>query len=91
MPGIDALTIGPTDLAQDLGVYGTPDMEKVLDERRWMIVEAARKHGKTTAMLAFNEQQTRQWKEAGARLLAYSSEVGVLQGAYRRALAEIKG
>ena len=23
-PGIDALTIGPTDLAQDLGVLGTP-------------------------------------------------------------------
>jgi 2-keto-3-deoxy-L-rhamnonate aldolase RhmA len=91
MLGIDALTIGPTDLAQDLGVYGTPDMEKVLDERRWRIVEAARRHGKTTAMLAFNEQQTRQWKEAGALLLAYSSEVGVLQGAYRRALAEIKG
>jgi len=24
VPGIDALTIGPTDLAQDLGVLGTP-------------------------------------------------------------------
>jgi len=25
MPGIDALTVGPADLAQDLGVFGTPD------------------------------------------------------------------
>ena len=24
VPGIDALTLGPTDLAQDLGVLGTP-------------------------------------------------------------------
>ena len=25
MDGIDALTLGPADLAQDLGVFGTPD------------------------------------------------------------------
>jgi 2-keto-3-deoxy-L-rhamnonate aldolase RhmA len=29
-PGIDALTIGPTDLAQDLGVLGTPKQRDVL-------------------------------------------------------------
>lgn len=32
MDGIDALTIGPADLAQDLGVFGTPDQARVLDE-----------------------------------------------------------
>lgn len=91
MPGIDALTLGPTDLAQDLGVYGTPDEGRVLDERRQMIIEAAKRHGKTTAMLVSNDAQARQWKEAGVMLLGYSSEVGVLQDAYRRALKEIKG
>ncbi len=25
MDGIDALTLGPADLAQDMGVFGTPD------------------------------------------------------------------
>ena len=91
MPGIDALTLGPTDLAQDLGVYGTPDEGRVLDERRQMIIDAAKRHGKTTAMLVNSDAQARQWKEAGVMLLGYSSEVGVLQDGYRRALKEIKG
>jgi 2-keto-3-deoxy-L-rhamnonate aldolase RhmA len=91
MPGIDALTLGPTDLAQDLGVFGTPDEEAALDERRYMIVEAAKKHGKTTAMLASSPEQARKWVDAGALLLGYSSEVGVLQDAFRRALKQIKG
>ena len=90
MPGIDALTLGPTDLAQDLGVYGTPDEGRVLDEHRQRIIEAANRHGKTTAMLVSSAAQARQWKEAGVLLLGYSSEVGVLQDGYRRALAEIK-
>jgi 2-keto-3-deoxy-L-rhamnonate aldolase RhmA len=91
MPGIDALTIGPTDLAQDLGVFGTPDEEAALDERRYMVVEAAKKHGKTTAMLASSAAQAQKWVGAGALLLGYSSEVGVLQDGFRRALKEIKG
>jgi 2-keto-3-deoxy-L-rhamnonate aldolase RhmA len=90
MPGIDALTLGPTDLAQDLGVYGTPDEGRVLDEHRRRIIEAAHRHGKTAAMLVSSAAQARQWKEAGVLLLGYSSEVGVLQDGYRRALAEIK-
>jgi 2-keto-3-deoxy-L-rhamnonate aldolase RhmA len=90
MPGIDALTLGPTDLAQDLGVYGTPDEGRVLDERRQMIIDAANRHGKTTAMLVSSAAQARQWKQAGVLLLGYSSEVGVLQDGYRKALAEIK-
>ena len=46
VPGIDALTIGPTDLAQNLGVLGTPAQRQVLGEHRRRLVEAARKHGK---------------------------------------------
>ena len=34
VPGIDALTIGPTDLSQDLGVLGTPAQRDVLREHR---------------------------------------------------------
>ena len=51
MDGIDALTIGPADLAQDLGVFGTPDQARVLDEKRDLVLAAAKKHGKTCAML----------------------------------------
>ena len=42
MDGIDALTLGPADLAQDLGVFGTPDQARVIDEKRDLILDAAR-------------------------------------------------
>jgi 2-keto-3-deoxy-L-rhamnonate aldolase RhmA len=91
MDGIDALTLGPADLAQDLGVFGSPDQARVLDEKRNLILAAAKKHGKTCAMLCFSQEQAQQWKKAGALLLAYSSDSEVLQGAYRQAIANIKG
>jgi 2-keto-3-deoxy-L-rhamnonate aldolase RhmA len=91
MDGIDALTLGPADLAQDLGVFGSPDQSRVLDEKRNLILAAARKHGKTCAMLCSSQEQARQWKEAGALLLAYASDSEVLQGAYSQAIAAIKG
>lgn len=91
MDGIDALTIGPADLAQDLGVFGTPDQARVLDEKRDLIVAAAKKYGKTTAMLVNSHEQMQQWKKAGALLLAYSSDTDILYGALRAAMREIKG
>lgn len=91
MDGIDALTLGPADLAQDLGVSGTPDQGKVLAEKRNLILEAARRHGKTCAMLVSSAEEAQMWKENGALLLAYSNEVEVLHDAYSRAIAEIKG
>ena len=69
MDGIDALTIGPADLAQDLGVFGTPDQARVLDEKRDLVLAAAKKHGKTCAMLCSSYEQAQQWK-AGRRAAA---------------------
>jgi len=91
MDGIDALTIGPADLAQDLGVFGKPEQARVLDEKRDLVLAAARKHGKTCAMLCATHEQAQQWKEAGALLLAYSSDSEVLHGAYRQSITKIKG
>lgn len=91
MDGIDALTLGPADLAQDLGVAGTADEALVLDERRDLILAAAKKHGKTCAMLASSFEQVQQWKQAGALLLAYSSDAEVLRSGFSQAMARIKG
>lgn len=90
MDGVDALTIGPHDLAQNLGVLGKPEERTVLDERRRQVLEAAARHGKTCAMLVNSPEQTRQWREAGALLLAYSNEVEVLHEAYSRAMQELR-
>lgn len=90
MDGIDALTLGPADLAQDLGVAGTPDQARVLNEKRDLILAAARRHGKTCAMLVSSAEEARRWKEAGALLLAYSSETEVLHQGFVDALARIR-
>ena len=91
MDGIDALTIGPADLSQDLGVFGTPDQARVLDEKRDLVLAAAKKHGKVCAMLCSSYEQAQQWKNAGALLLAYSSDSEVLHSGYAQAMARIKG
>ncbi len=82
--GIDAVTLGPSDLAQELGVFGTPDQAKVIDEYRTRLIEAAKRHGKDVSMLVGSIDQGEQWIQAGAKIICYSSEVDIL----RRGLME---
>jgi 2-keto-3-deoxy-L-rhamnonate aldolase RhmA len=91
MDGIDALTLGPMDLAQDLGVVGTPDQARVLDEKRDLVLAAARRHGKTCAMLTSSAAEARKWKDAGALLLAVGSDVEMLRSGFSEAVSQIKG
>jgi 2-keto-3-deoxy-L-rhamnonate aldolase RhmA len=90
MDGIDALTIGPADLAQDMGVFGKPEMAKVLDEQRDRILAACKKHGKVAAMLAGSAEQVQQMKNAGALLLAFSSDAEILAQGFAN-VAKMKG
>ncbi|HET6609753.1 MAG TPA: aldolase/citrate lyase family protein, partial [Rhodopila sp.] len=91
LPGIDALTIGPADLAQDLGVFGAPDQAKMIDEHRDRVLAACKKHGKVCAMLVNSFEQMQHWRDAGALLLAYSSDVDILYSGYSAAMKRIKG
>ena len=88
--GIDAVTLGPTDLAQDLGVFGTPRQAEVLDEHRRRLIDAARRHGKQVAMLVQTVEEARRWIDAGVQLIAYSSDVAVLLSGYRSAMAQLR-
>ena len=91
MDGIDALTLGPADLAQDMGVFGTPEQGPALDEKRDLILAAARKHGKTVSMLVTSPEQAKQWKDAGALLLVYQSDVEVLHSGFSQAMRTLRG
>jgi 2-keto-3-deoxy-L-rhamnonate aldolase RhmA len=82
MPGIDAATLGPSDLAQELGVMGTPDQGRVIDEHRERLIAAARKHGKDVAMLVQTLDEAERWIAAGAKIIAYSSDVAVLRSGF---------
>src|SRR4030095_4808062 len=77
VPGIDALTIRATHLAQDLGGLGTPAQRQVLDEHRRRLVTAARKNGKAVAMLTDSAEGVKQMIRLGATIIHYSSEPAV--------------
>jgi 2-keto-3-deoxy-L-rhamnonate aldolase RhmA len=90
VPGIDALTIGPTDLAQDLGVLGTPAQREVLATHRRRLVEAARKHGKAVSMAVDSVESVREMIALGATIVNYSSDASVLRASYGAALDQIR-
>jgi 2-keto-3-deoxy-L-rhamnonate aldolase RhmA len=90
VPGIDALTIGPTDLAQNLGVLGRPEQRAVLDEHRQRVVAAARKHGKAVAMLTDSVDGVRQMIALGATIINYGSDAAVLRAAYASTVTELR-
>ena len=77
--GIDAVTLGPSDLAQELGVFGTPDQAKVIDDYRTRLIESAKRHSKDVSMLVGSIEQGEQWIRAGAKIICYSSEVEILR------------
>jgi 2-keto-3-deoxy-L-rhamnonate aldolase RhmA len=90
VPGIDALTLGPSDLAQDLGVLGTPAQRGVIDEHRRRLVEAARRHGKAVAMLTDSLEGVREMIALGVTLVNYSSDAAVLRAGYASVVADIR-
>ena len=86
VPGIDTLAIGPADLAQELGVYGTPDEWKHMEDYKYRIREAALKHGKTFEMGAWSPDDAKRWLEAGVHVLTYLTETTILREAYAQAV-----
>ena len=88
--GIDAITLGYQDLSQDLGVLGSDDQDKIIDKKRYELLNADKKYGKTCSMLVNSPSQAKQWRDAGVLLLNYSSDVSVLMEGYKSAIQTIK-
>jgi 2-dehydro-3-deoxyglucarate aldolase/4-hydroxy-2-oxoheptanedioate aldolase len=90
-PGIDAVTLGPSDLAQELGVLGKPDQASVIDSFRRQMIDSALCHGKDVAMLCDTPQEASRWIAAGVKIIVLSSEVAVLHQAYATMSAALRG
>jgi 2-keto-3-deoxy-L-rhamnonate aldolase RhmA len=90
MPGIDAVTLGPSDLAQELGVLGTPDQRRIIDEYRGRMIEAARKYGKDVAMLVQSVDEAKRWIQAGVKIIVYASEVDILKNGFASAVKQMR-
>lgn len=89
MPGIDALTVGPTDLAQSLGVFGRPEQAEVVDEHQARLFEAARRHGKHISALVRSVEQGERRIAQGAQIVCYSSETDLLRAALREGASRL--
>ena len=89
-PGVDAVTLGPSDLAQELGVLGTPRQGAVIDEHRLRLIDAAGRHGKDVAMLVQTLEEAERWIAAGVRIIAYASDVAILRSGFATAVDRLR-
>ena len=88
--GVDAITLGYQDLAQDIGVLGKPEQDDVLNQKRDLVIATAKKHGKACAMMVNSVEQANHWRDQGVMLINYTSEVDILLSGYRDVLAQIR-
>jgi 2-dehydro-3-deoxyglucarate aldolase/4-hydroxy-2-oxoheptanedioate aldolase len=89
-PGVDAVTLGPSDLAQELGVLGTDRQGPVVDEYRERLIAAAVRHGKDVAMLVQTLDEAERWIAAGAKIIAYASDVAILRQGFAAAADRLR-
>ncbi len=89
-PGVDAVTLGPSDLAQELGILGKPDQASVIDGYRQLMIASALRHGKDVAMLCDTPAEASRWIESGVKIIVLSSEVAVLHSAYSSMCARLR-
>lgn len=89
-PGVDAVTLGPADLAQELGIAGQPDQAAIIDGYRERMIATAARHGKDVALLCETRQEAARWAAAGVRMIVLSSEVAVLHRTYAAMCAELR-
>ena len=76
--GVDAVFIGPSDLAASYGQLGDPAHPEVQAAMR-MIVERARLHGTLVGILAPVEADARRYMEMGVTMVAVGSDQGVFR------------
>lgn len=79
VPGINAYGTGPADLAQDLGIYGSPSHGPTTLEHELSLLEAANRHGKTAETCAWSQRELDEKIAAGYRSVIYQTDTGILR------------
>jgi len=87
--GIDAALIGPYDLSISLGVPGEFD-SPILNEAIQNVVDACKKHGVASGTHVRDMESLLFWRDRGMRLLAYSSDVGLIMSSASDAVSRIR-
>lgn len=88
--GLDAVFLGPVDLAQSLGLGLAPEHPQVI-ETVAAVVRQAQAVGKATAVFAPTAAAARRWLERGVGLVAVSEDTATIAAALRGLAAEARG
>jgi 2-keto-3-deoxy-L-rhamnonate aldolase RhmA len=86
MPGIDAVGMGPADLAQELGIYDTAEEPKVIEEYKHRLKLAAKKHGKSLEMGVWSVEEGETWMRQGAQIITYLTDTTALRDVFKGAV-----
>lgn len=90
VPGIDALIVGPHDLAMELGIPGGFADEKIVAAHQ-TVCDACRAHGKFAgAGFAVGEALTRRYISMGARLILPDSDFNLMVRAATETAAALR-
>lgn len=87
--GVDVLFVGPADLSHAMGIPGQfshPDFTANLDR----VAAAARAHGKAAGILLQGTAEVAAYRDRGYTFLGIGSDVGLVAGGSRAALAEAR-
>ena len=87
--GVDALFIGPNDLAASMGLFGQPGAAAVNEVIAGAVVRI-NKTGKASGILNFNIAEARALFRAGFAFVAVSSDTAILARRSEAILAEVK-
>jgi 2-keto-3-deoxy-L-rhamnonate aldolase RhmA len=91
VPGIDALLVGCTDMAAELGVpgqLGHPDVKAALD----VVFAACRRHGKVCGVGGvYDEALMAEYVGKGARLILSGSDLAFLMAGARQRSSMLRG
>lgn len=88
--GVDALFVGPADLAASLGHLGDSahaDVQRAIDR----VQAAAQAQGKAAGIFAGSAEEARAYERRGFTLIALAADVIWLLAAARQALAQARG
>jgi len=91
VPGVDAVFIGPNDLAASAGLQSGYEGKHPEHKRLILEVEkAARAHGVTAGIMCGSPAVAKQWREAGFQMLALQSDTQLLTAATAEILTEAR-
>jgi 4-hydroxy-2-oxoheptanedioate aldolase len=90
-PGVDAVFVGPNDLAVSNGLEPSFMAENPLHHQQIeRILEACQRHGVTAGIFCGTEAMAIHWRELGFRMLALMSDGILLRTAAQQILSRLR-